>query len=678
MASPAIFDTWNSTTDSELTLALVEDYFSELDNDELYIASAALDRLVDDLDVQRLLLEKVLAATEAAVEKGRSIASTRVLLKEAGAGEELAEEEGDEGESSKVKAAERVDERLARLLALRAVALRRKDLLETYVAISSEASWLNPVENSPTAQVDQDDSDDPWAEDDISTLPSSSSEHPPAAPPLPLSNFLDLDLLTSTLQIINAARFAAARALLERHPELVPYRFTILDTIPPYVNPQSYKALLPALDYSSNAESPIPPPVRREPDWVEGEDAKSLYQQVLSEFYPELLPSFPSSTPITNGLLSLEQLTDWYRQRITSLDGEVGLTDNALELVQHAASQGIPGLDEVGEELSLLSRLVYDTPGATDSAKEAKTWSLSRWKQLDSREVVNGYLARSTPSTIVDDIRRLVNPYLFVLEARAERAGTPDPDLPTRHLYDYILNAPLSICAVIFDVSKPTMPASRRIIKDDEDLARLALARLYGSPELDQWPAMSRIFECMPDWPLPSPETVEDGALSADTTLVSLASFVQPSTSRANASPPPELFVFFQPLPSPALSRALDILDMHLECGEILSRWGVPAPLAWFLQSSLDERQQKAWATRLARRAILVQSEEDEAMGLDRERRRGDDGSTAYGALLKDMLKLVGPEEERSHGAFRLVGKVEVTKIFFGGLLSSGSKYYRD
>jgi hypothetical protein len=56
--------------------------------------------------------------------------------------------------------------------------------------------------------------------------------------------------------------------------------------------------------------------------------------------------------------------------------------------------------------------------------------ALERWRALDADEVIRGYLARSTPQTVAGDVRRLVIPYLFVLEARAERAGLPDPKLP--------------------------------------------------------------------------------------------------------------------------------------------------------------------------------------------------------------------------------------------------------
>lgn len=666
--STDILDTWNVTTDNELTSDLVEKFFSEF-WDELYAASAAIDRVVDDPALQRLLLDKALAATESAIERGNSGLTTALLVQEATEGEL----EGDKGEGpSSLKKTEALglhDERLLRLLSLRAIALQRLDLLNTYTSLTADASWQ--VGNAAEAIVVSDsieDDDDPWADEDI-TVDATKPTPPPPPPSIALANFLTSDLVMSTLRLIEQSRFSAVRTIMTRHSiTLFPYRFTILDAIPSFIPPQEYASLLPSLDYASNMELvPALAPSRKPTDWVETDEGRQFFTPFLDEHYPGMLSALHTPVNTRPSPLTADELSIWYTERIMYIDSQVGLTDVALELVQHGASQGIPGLDSIGEELSLLARLVYDTPGASDARDDAKKWSLERWEALDEQDVIKGYLARSTKLTIANDIRRLVIPYLYVLEARTERAGTPDPTLPQRRLYQYILTAPLDLCAAIFEASKPIAPTSSRIVRHDEDLARLALARLYGSTELDKWPTMSLIFECLPDWPAPSPETVEEGASSADTTLSSLSSFVQPSTTRTHSAPPEDLYVFFKPLPAAALSRALDILDVHLECGEILARWGVPAPLAWFLQSAMDERQQRTWATRMSRRATVMEDSSPHPSAKD-------DGSAAYTALLNDMLRLVGPSSENARGAFRLLGRLEVTKIFFSGLLSSGSE----
>ena len=53
-----------------------------------------------------------------------------------------------------------------------------------------------------------------------------------------------------------------------------------------------------------------------------------------------------------------------------------GMVDQALSLVQHAASQGVPGLDEIAEDLLLFSRLVYDASGSDGEGAEEEDGGL--------------------------------------------------------------------------------------------------------------------------------------------------------------------------------------------------------------------------------------------------------------------------------------------------------------
>ncbi|KAF8337468.1 uncharacterized protein EI90DRAFT_2910408 [Cantharellus anzutake] len=506
-----------------------------------------------------------------------------------------------------------------------------------------------------------DDDFDPWGDGKIDV----SDTTPFIPPPLSLPDFLLHGALWGALQLARDCHFEVLQLLVDKHSnDLFPYRFAILDAIPLHAHPMRYLSLFPSVNVVNGEEQRQSRRSPREQDWVESEDGKSLYflalPQDLSDYIH--LPTFGLHSQPSS--LTHNQLQNWYKARIAQIEAEAGLTDIALELAQVAASLGVSGLEHLGEELSLLSRLIYDAPRAQEqNLVDAAQWSLSRWQSSDTQTIIQGYLKSSTTETISDDIRRLVIPYLYVLESRLERAGRPDANLHTHLLYDYILSAPLEFCLSIFDASKPVNPSSTRIIRNDEDLARLALARLYSSDELDQWSIMSNIFECLPEWPTAA-EHQHDGDAEAETTLASLTEFVQPSTTRSNVAPPQDLFAFFKPLLSTALSHALDILDVHLECGEILARWGVAAPLFWFLQSARDERQQRAWATRMARRPSFGTYGDGNGKGLEDEK--------GYARLLHDMVKLVGSTTSLARGAFRLLGRLEVTKIFFAGVLGTG------
>jgi neuroblastoma-amplified sequence len=634
---------WLELPEETISVDNVKDILGGVPNDA-WVAAAVADKTVDKVDVQRALLALGLEKTVPALERSRKAA---VYLEGPIDGEDdevPADPEAQLKHPSLVRhfATHTTDELLCHL---RAVLLERLDRLETYVEMSRQ--WSKGKQNQSNEAKDGWDDLDPWEEaQDADDGASQKDVRHDINLPISLSSFLRKPLLHTALHFALNLHFEALATLLQRHAKLLAaHRFYILHAIPDHVHPSEFLALLPAIDPSTESEAvPLNIPWRDSLDWTETEECTSAFSQ-----QKVMATSTPSSS-----VHSISEVSQWYRDRINQADS-AGLVDVALALVQHGASQGVPDLDELGEELGLLARLVYDAPRPVDDIQE-DGWTLSRWSSLDPLSVLRAYLAYSTPESIADYIRRLAMPYLFVLESRAERAGTADPGVVTRFLYEYFLQTELHITAAIFSSSKPTLPIAERLIKKDEDMARLALACLYGSDNLTDWKIMSQMFECLPEWT----EVNEEEGDEADTTLLSLGDFVTPSTSRPRCSPQ-ELFLFFSPLPASALSRVLDVLDVHLESGEILARWSVPAPLRWFLQSANNEGKQRSWATRMSRRA---------GSGGD-----GPDSEEDWLELLDDMLKLVGGGEGALRGAFGLLTREEVTRIFFSGLLSSGSEF---
>jgi hypothetical protein len=344
----------------------------------------------------------------------------------------------------------------------------------------------------------------------------------------------------------------------------------------------------------------------------------------------------------------------------------MGLLDLQLGWVQHAASLSVPSLDSIGEDLSLLSRLVYDSD--LTPAQQSR-WTLHSWRSSSPSDIVSAYLSNSTSDSIVPDIRRLVLPYLYVLESRAERSGQPDADLVHRLLYEVILGLPLHLALPVFEASKATLPKSERVVADDMAVARLALACLYGSDQRNVWATMSSIFECLPVWELSGANPEDDSELTS-TTLDSIAAFVRPSVTSPKPPRAKDLFVFFKPLPFASLSRALDILDVHLESGEALARWDVPVQLRFLLQSARDAREQAELAEKMVRRAAAGASG-----GITASSRGGAGTEEArWSRLWEDMIKLNGSGDALLRGAFGMIRGDEMMRIYLGGLLRSGSE----
>ncbi|KAL5534340.1 hypothetical protein ACEPAG_802 [Sanghuangporus baumii] len=645
MSGISLTERWIALKDDEVSSSLVKDLLCPI-QDDLWVAAACADRVLDDVDAQRTLVDLGLERTNTAISRVKD-----EIHKLCFGCENL--------ELVPSSLMSYFNENLtdARLCRIRSILLRRRDRLKTFGEIMENMETQRCLEAGPerAADIEEEAWDDPWGDDSPEAGPSSTDEKP-TNPPIPLSVFLTEDVSLICLSLASQAQFAALKLLTIRHSsEVFPLRFELISRFPLFIDPSEYRDFLPALDIQSGKELQSQgTPWRAEPDLAESDDVERALSQIEGLPKESNIADFNMQQVFCKRteLFSAEELVSWYKARVGDIVSSTGMVDMALSLVQHGVSQGILGLDELGEDLTLLARLTYDASGRDDEPSEPI--SLAEWSNLEPREVVRRYLAHSTPETVVNDIRRLVMPYLFVLESRCERAGKQDPGLVRRLLYDWILSTELDLIVPIFEASKPTQLASQRLISDDEDLARLALACLYGSNSVDDWTNMSRIFECLPAWSFGSDDDQED---EADATVTSLNSFLAPTTSRPQVSPT-NLLVFFKPLPAESLSRALDILDVHLESGEILARWGVGVPLRWFLQSAHDEVQQRAWAMKMARQTDAP---------------NGDlDSEDIWLSLLEDMLKLARPEETDTYSAFGALSGDTIRQIFFRGLLSTG------
>lgn len=367
-------------------------------------------------------------------------------------------------------------------------------------------------------------------------------------------------------------------------------------------------------------------------------------------------------------------VTALYMRRISD-SHSLGLVAHALKLVQLApaalATVDNNGLDELGEDLTFLSKFVYDRPWPDSPAAlanlarrelddTAKSMTLDRWRALPPERVLTDLLAWSTFATIVGDVRQLALPFLDLVEIKGERLASEPaaPNLASRLLLRELATRSastngLEALSAVFSASKPTLPLSQRVIRSDHDLARLALAVAYGhraATTADDLVLLSSIFEC-----LPALESSTDSSRS----LFSIESF----GSAVDLLDGP--LAAFEPAD---LSAALDLLDSHLSQAEMLSRYSVPTPLTWFLRSADDEAAQRALATRLARTSSQGGAEPGQVPF---------ESEDEWEALLDDMIAMCAGEQGTAsqRKALAKLGPKEVMRIFFGGLLASGHQF---
>jgi hypothetical protein len=442
-------------------------------------------------------------------------------------------------------------------------------------------------------------------------------------------SFLQSDLDDLALLFASQLQLGRLRRLLESE-QISLDSTTLFDSIPLHARPSD-------LDYGQDLIALLPRPILKSKSST---SSKNVIATILS----------PAQQQSLSSELTEQQLTDWYLLRVKAVDHFTGCIDTAIEIIQHGAASGVPGLELLAEDLSLLAKLLYDAPYSSGEYD----WTLEDWSSKSPDEIVKAYLAGSSPSSLIKDIHRLVLPYLGVLESRRARASVPGAEstIPDS-LRTWALSQSnhLPLLEALIKASSPTMKLPERLIKSNEDLARILVACLYTSSSLDEWECMGRMFECMPAFPDNIPSSDEFN--SADY----LHGLFTSSTGSKIWSSEGTTLVYnaLRELDNGRLSSILDGLDDHLTTAEVLARWNVPARLAdLVLRFHGNKIAQQKLATKIARQEGGIEMESEEE----------------WEVLLEAMIELSQPGR-----ALDLLDQQEITKLFFSGLLTSGSKH---
>lgn len=352
----------------------------------------------------------------------------------------------------------------------------------------------------------------------------------------------------------------------------------------------------------------------------------------------------PSKKP---GSFSDDALTQWYLNRVHAIDKYTGHVDVAMEFIQHGASFGVAGLEIIAEDLSLLSKLLYEAPHCN-----GYQWTLEDWYNKPSDEIVTGYLSGSTPQTLMRNVNRLVLPYLGVVESRKARVSAPHWEtIISDAIRHWTLSQAddLPLLAAMVQSSSPTLKLPERMIKSDEELACIAIACLYTSSRLDQWDCMNKIFECMPAFPDADPVSPSFRPTGFLKERLDAAESSDVSCSLAH-----QLYEALRVASAGSLTAILDGLDDHLTTAEVLARWNVPVQLKdLVLKFPGNLLEQEKLATKMARQEYGLEMESEEE----------------WEALMEGMIEL-----SKGGRIFDGLEKAHLIRLFFSGLLTSGSE----
>ncbi|KAI8086448.1 secretory pathway protein Sec39-domain-containing protein [Halteromyces radiatus] len=480
------------------------------------------------------------------------------------------------------------------------------------------------------------------------------------------SDFRDVNLVAQAIEFARSENNRALDVLFMHHgTTLLPYRLFILSQVPETVDPASFD--LPHVT-GSYEDLWVQEPWRQDSDlaelpWVESLILPQQKNNIINdnnnskndrEDTENILTAAPEEANYLSQLHQVVETTpypapaniiaEWYLHRARTMDS-LGLASHALGLVRYAKAMGVPDMDDHVERYDWLCKFIY--------ASSTTDMDLAAFEHLSDYDVLEGLLLQTSTDTIVQDMRRLVLPWLERCTRKRQKDIMKDDDdddddeRPVFLLYRWLLgqsSEQLHRCCVIFEASKPTLSMEERIIKDDCDLSRLVLALVYSSDGSMEY--LVRMFECLPLFP----DIDVEGNNNSDNE-------VDMATLLPLAGTPLGLFTALQSIQKAGLTKMMDTLQAHLMSAEVLARYHASVPLRWYLQDQSVDIQRQLCIRMASQAAGGV---ETGGVQFDRD----DD----WRELLDDMLRL----HDDGNGIFGKIESTEIMEIFYSSLLRCG------
>ena len=483
------------------------------------------------------------------------------------------------------------------------------------------------------------------------------------------SEFRDCNLIAQAIEYATNENATALRALFVHHGAVVlPYRFDILAAIPETAEPSQFDLPQQRLQEQQQGDDHEDGNEGR----IGGEEEEWIIQQPwrneldVSETMRDIIEIPTTEHAAYNAWIgqqvnrceyptnSKNKVAQWYVDRSSAADS-IGLASQALEWIRYARLMDVTGLDKQETQLDWLCKYVYSTMDHhhhdNDADPRDDIVDLDTFKtKITSYEVVDTLLKQTDATRIIDDMRQLVLPWLSVCndivnqEQEDEENESVDMIL-YRWLLDTADRGHFDWCCLVFEHSKPTLPDNERIIKNDENLARLALAMLYTtSGSID---TQLRTFVSLPEWEFDD----DNDEKNQDTK----EKYTDMGSLLALTETPLGLFTVLQEVGSYGLTQMLDTLHLHLQWAEVLARYHAGVSLGWYLEHhSLDTQRQMC--VRLASQAGSAHLDDDDE----------------WRELLEEMMGLQG---ENGKGVFPDLSRTEIFETFFSSVLRCGRKF---
>ncbi|GAB1605191.1 neuroblastoma-amplified sequence-like [Argonauta hians] len=293
------------------------------------------------------------------------------------------------------------------------------------------------------------------------------------------------NIVEEAVKFAQDSEVVAVEALFTYHgADVLPHRLAVLSNFPETTSPREYSNLLPEVS-PNGVMSPWEEDQWRDEDWCEADECRLVVDCQPGDLGQNLYEECEHLLKY-KGLAPAESLlTQWYRERAKQIELESRMVDNSVELIRIGIERGVPGLEDLLNDLLTMDCLVYDCHISCDL-------SFQQLQDMSNIQKAHLLMGKSSTEKYIKDIYSKLIPFL-------KRCEQNDPHAYMNLLKQYLMDIAkedLTLALKVFEASKSNL--STQIISNPADKIQMAVDVLYVCECDDQINKAESIIKCLP------------------------------------------------------------------------------------------------------------------------------------------------------------------------------------
>lgn len=312
------------------------------------------------------------------------------------------------------------------------------------------------------------------------------------------SKFRVMPINEAAISLAESGKIGALNLLFKRHPySLSPFMLEILASIPETVPVQTYGQLLPG-------RSPPSGVAVRQDDWVE---CKKMVHFINTSVKNHDIQIQVKTEPLVKHFLgflwpSINELSNWYTNRVIAMDNFSGQLDNCLSLLEFALRKDISELQQFHQDALYLHQVIYSDDNDSETGFNM---SLVMWGELSDYDKFKFMLKGVKEENVNERLHNRAIPFMREKFHRRSLIGdvthSTDQNIEesflVRWLKETALENKLDICSVVIEEGCRNFQ-SNVYFETEVQAIDCALQCIYLCTVTDRWSIMASILSKLP------------------------------------------------------------------------------------------------------------------------------------------------------------------------------------